>query len=161
MWVIPGDVNKRGKLIEGRTKNGREQRLPLSRQAAALFREAVDTCAKDAFVFPADMTKVRIGKTPRTPHIHGDSVTMAMRRLREEAGIEDLSTHDLRRAVSNWLKDNDVSREVRDLILNHTDPSVTEAHYSQSARMTRQVLAAMQLWADHVWEITGQSAAAD
>jgi integrase len=31
VWVIPGDVNKRGKIIEGRTKNGREQRVPLGR----------------------------------------------------------------------------------------------------------------------------------
>ena len=22
VWIIPGDVNKRGKIIEGRTKNG-------------------------------------------------------------------------------------------------------------------------------------------
>ncbi|HML42751.1 MAG TPA: hypothetical protein PKE13_07500, partial [Hyphomicrobium zavarzinii] len=28
MWVIPGDVNKRGKVIEGRTKNGLTQTLP-------------------------------------------------------------------------------------------------------------------------------------
>ena len=40
-WIIPGDVNKRGNILEGRTKNGREQRVPLSRQAAELFRRAV------------------------------------------------------------------------------------------------------------------------
>ena len=55
---------------------------------------------------------------------------------------------DMRRAVSNWLKDQGVSREVRDLILNHKDPSVTEAHYSQGARMERQV---RHIWSDHVW----------
>ena len=41
VWVIPGDVNKRGKIIEGRTKNGREQKVPLSSEAAALFRKAI------------------------------------------------------------------------------------------------------------------------
>ena len=45
---------------------------------------------------------------------------------------------------------------LRDLILNHKDPSVTEAHYSQGARMERQVRQAFQIWSDHVWEITGQ-----
>jgi integrase len=81
-----------------------------------------------------------------------------MRRLRSTTGIEDISIHDMRRAVSNWLKDQGVSREVRDLILNHKDPSVTEAHYSNSARMERQVRAALQSWADHVSVVTGQSA---
>jgi integrase len=155
-WIIPGDVNSRGKITEGRTKNGREHRVPLSRQAADIFREAMAGRAGD-ILFPADMTRVKIGATPRYPHIDGGSVSKAMRRLRAEAGVEDITCHDMRRAISNYLKDNDVSREVRDLVLNHTDSSVTEAHYSQSARMTRQVSAAMQLWADYVWTITGQS----
>jgi integrase len=85
---------------------------------------------------------------------------MAMRRLRTTMGIKDISIHDMRRAVSNWLKDQGVSREVRDLILNHKDPSVTEAHYSNTARMERQVRAALQAWADHVWALTGQNASA-
>ncbi len=82
-----------------------------------------------------------------------------MERLREAVGIDDLSLHDMRRGCSNWLKDQGVSREVRDLILNHLDPSVTERHYSGTARMAKQVRAALQMWADHVWEITGQGAA--
>jgi integrase len=158
LWVIPGDVNRRGKIIEGRTKNGREQRVPLSTQAADLFRKAIAQSGGGEYVFPAVMSRVKIGKVPRTPHIHGESVTMAMRRLRAATGIDDVSIHDMRRAVSNWLKDQGVSREVRDLILNHKDPSVTEAHYSNTARMERQVRAALQAWADWVWEITGQRA---
>ena len=65
-------------------------------------------------------------------------VSVAMCRLRTITGTDDISIHDMRRAVSNWLKDQSVSREVRDLILNHKDPSVTEAHYSNTARMERQ-----------------------
>jgi integrase len=80
-----------------------------------------------------------------------------MVRLREAAGIEDISLHDMRRAISNWLKDQGVSREVRDLVLNHVDPSVTERHYSASSRMERQVKQALRDWADRVWEITGQA----
>jgi integrase len=159
-WVIPGDVNKRGKLIEGRTKNGREQVVPLSPQAVALFHEILSLETRDKkseYVFPAQIATVKIGKAPRLPHIHGESVTMAMRRLRADVGVDDISIHDMRRAVSNWMKDEGISREVRDLVLNHTDPSVTEAHYSQGARMERQVRAALVAWASHVWEITGQS----
>jgi integrase len=160
VWVIPGDVNKRGKIIEGRTKNGREQRVPLSTQGAALFRRAVALSGGSEYVFPADLSKVKIGKEPRMRHTHGGSVTSAMRRLRAAAGIDDVSVHDMRRAISNWLKDQGFSREVRDLILNHKDGSVTEAHYSNSARMEKQVRAALQAWADHVWTITDQREAA-
>ena len=53
-----------------------------------------------------------------------------------------------------------MSREVRDLILNHKDSSVTESSYSQSARMEKQVRQALQMWSDHVWETTGQGVGA-
>ena len=64
--------------------------------------------------------------------------------------LEDISIHDMRRGVSNWLKNEGVSRDVRDLILNHKDQSVTEKSYTQNARMEKQVRAALQAWADHV-----------
>ena len=131
--------------------------MPLSIQAAQLFREAIDKCAKGDIIFPADVSRVKTGKKPRLPHIHGESVTMAMRRLREDMELDDISIHDMRRGVSNWLKNKGVSREVRDLILNHKDQSVTEKSYTQNARMETQVRQALQAWADHVWEITEQA----
>jgi integrase len=83
---------------------------------------------------------------------------MAVRRLRTAAGVDDLSIHDMRRAIGNWLKNQGASREVRDLVLNHLDPSVTERHYSATARMEKQVQAALQAWADHVSVVTGRPA---
>ena len=158
-WTSPAT-----RTVEGRSWKAalecREQIVPLSPQAAALFREALSVKSRDEkseFVFPAHVGTVKIGKAPRLPHIHGESVTMAMRRLRELVGVDNISIHDMRRAISNWMKDEGMSREVRDLAPNHTDPSVTEAHYSQGARMERQVRAALEAWAAHVWQITGQS----
>lgn len=162
-WIIKGDENKRGRIIEGRTKNGRTQVVPLSPLAADLFKEALQHCADKNFVFPADISRVATGKQARLPHIHGESVSKAVRRLRASVegleGVEEISLHDMRRAISNWLKNEGVSREVRDLVLNHTDPSVTEAHYSQSARMTKQVGMALVAWADHIAKVTGQAVA--
>jgi integrase len=202
VWKIPGDENRRGKIIEGRTKNGREQIVPLSEQAAGLFRKAVELSADKEYVFPADLSKVRIGRKPRTLHINGESVTMAVRRIRlqpvanarnaiahaekalkkaerskgdvasarkavdaAEAALkdakplmDDLSIHDMRRAISTWLKNQGVSREVRDLVLNHLDQSVDEQHYSAGARTESQVRAAFQAWADHVSVLIGKPA---
>ena len=59
VWVVPGDALHRGRKIKGRTKNGREKVLPLSRQAAELFQLAIDaTCERDR-LFPARGQKVR------------------------------------------------------------------------------------------------------
>lgn len=148
-WVIPGDTNKRGKIIEGRTKNGREQIVPLSPLAVSLFKQALDECADKVYVFPADTTKTK-ARDARLPHIHGESVSKAMRRLRVHAGVEDVSIHDMRRAVSNYLKDQGVGREIRDLVLNHADGSVDGQHYSQDARMLKQVRSALEMWSRHV-----------
>jgi integrase len=162
-WIIPGDTNIRGRIAEGRTKNRREQRVPLSPQAAMLFRRAKVLSSQreegsSDYLFPADMAKVRKGKeAARTPHIHGESVSKAMRRMRETVGVADIGIHDMRRAISNWLKDQGVSREIRDLVLNHLDPSVTERHYSQEARMEKQVRDALQAWANHIWKVTGRA----
>ena len=149
-WIIPGDVNKRGKIVEGRTKNGREQIVPLSPLAVALFKEALENSADKKYLFPADASKVKVGKEARLPHIHGESVSKAVRRLRASAGVEEVSIHDFRRAVSNYLKDQGISREIRDLVLNHVDGSVDGQHYSQGARMLTQVRAALEAWSRHV-----------
>jgi len=162
-WIIKGDENKRGKIVEGRTKNGRTQVVPLSPLAVALFKEALEQCAGKEFIFPADTSRAKTGKQTRLPHIHGESVSKAVLRLRGSIegmdSVLDVTVHDMRRAISNLLKNEGVSREVRDLVLNHLDPSVTEANYSQLARMTTQVRAALEAWSAHIEKITGQGAA--
>ena len=160
-WIIPGDVNKRGKIIEGRTKNGRLQIVPLSPLAVSLFKEALENCADKKYIFPADTTKVKSGKEARLPHIHGESVSKAVRRLRTSAGVEDVTIHDMRRAIANYMKDQGFGREVRDLALNHVDGSVDGQHYSQGARMPTQVRAALEAWSRHVEGlVAGQPASA-
>lgn len=160
-WVIPGDQNKRGKIVEGRTKNGRQQIVPLSPLAVTLFKDALANCADRKYVFPADTTKVKIGKDARLPHIHGESVSKAVRRLRTSAGVKEVSIHDMRRAISNYMKDQGIGREVRDLVLNHVDGSVDGQHYSQGARMLTQVRAALEGWSRHVEGlVSGKSAGA-
>ena len=158
-WTIPGNSLVRGKVIEGRTKNKKEQVLPLSPQAAQLFREAYDASADPECLFPARLTSVKIGKTPRTPHIHGQSVGRAMGLLRSEAGIADVTVHDLRRTMATWMGNQGVRPDVIDLALHHLPKAqdVTRRHYNHS-RLEPMVRAALQQWADHVWQLTGQGA---
>ena len=152
MWIIPGDI-KRGKhLTRGRTKNRKDQCLPLSVQAAELFRLAILLSDGSSYVFPADLLHVKTGGEPRLPHIHGESVSKAMRRLRTKALIEDVTLHDLRKCMSTWLGENGVRPDVIDRVLNHQPRDVTRRHYN-FAQMDGLVRHALQSWADHVYSL--------
>ena len=137
--------------------------MPLSTQAAALFRKAIAlVVVATSFVFPSRHGQGEDRhRQPRMQHTHGGSVTSAMRRLRAAAGVDDVSVHDMRRAVSE-LAEGPRASAAKSVIWCSTtkNPSVTEAHYSGTARMEKQVRAALQAWVDHVWAITGQSATA-
>jgi len=148
-WRIPGDDTVAGRRIEGRTKNGREQIVYLSKQAQALFREAMKTTRDGDYLFPAD------SRAKALPHINPQSVTKAVQRLREQFDVDDITIHDMRRALGNWCKDSNYSIEVRDLLLNHLGQRVDDIHYSSSARMEKQCRAAWQGWADHVESVVG------
>ena len=152
LWTIPGDDKKRGKVVRGRTKNGKEQIIPLSKQAAGLFRQALELSDSSEFVFPANMKSVKVGKTPRTLHINGQSLSRAMGRLRERYGIENVNLHDMRRCIATWLGENGERPDVIDRILNHQPRDVTRRHYNHSL-MEPQVRRALQLWADHIDEL--------
>jgi integrase len=74
--------------------------VPLSTHAVALFKRAVELSNGSRYVFPADTLRVRKGKEARMPHIHGESVSRAMARLRERLGLDDAHVHDLRKTVT-------------------------------------------------------------
>ncbi len=152
MWTIPGDIKRGQRLTRGRTKNRKDQCLPLSVQAAELFRSAILLSEGNSYVFPADLLHVKTRGESRLPHIHGESVSKAMRRLRTKAQIEDVTLHDLRKGMSTWLGEVGVRPDVIDRILNHQPRDVTRRHYN-FAQMEGLVRQALQSWADHVYSL--------
>jgi integrase len=161
VWAIAGDTKAGGKVVEGRTKNGKEQRVPLSKQAVAIFREAVKRAGASECVFPADMKKVRIGRVSKYPHLHGDSITMGMHRLCFVLGLKDATIHDARRCIATWLGERGVRPDVIDMILNHAPKvqDVTRRHYNHAV-LAEPVRQALQAWADHIDALAGQTAGA-
>lgn len=162
--IIRGAFSKGGQFVRSRMKEDVTQVTPLSPQAAELFREALEEGEGNrGEVFPADMSRVKTGSEPRVPHIHGDSVSHKLPQIREFAGldqddVEHFVLHDARRSVSSWLKENGFDRDVRDAVLAHKDTSVTGARYEGGANIEGRVRKALQAWADHVWQVTGQAA---
>lgn len=140
VWIIPGDTQRRGRTEEGRTKNGREQIVPLSRQAAALFAEVL-AGHDNAYLFPP------IRQRGAQKHVNIDAASKAMQRVREQNGLADVTLHDLRRAISTTLGSMGFRADVIDHVLNHLPTSVTRKHYDFS-HPTEDVRRAMQTWAD-------------
>ena len=147
MWRIPSERMK---------ARGREQIVPLSKQAAALFTRALELAGNDAaYVFPGT-THGR--KTRRAEHIAQESVSRAMKKATELAKIEDAWVHDMRRCVTTWLREHKhVSSDVCDLILHHSRKGVTASHYD-FATLEGPVRRALQDWADHAEAVRPNSA---
>ena len=154
-WTIPGDTRKTGKIIRGRTKNRQTQVLPLPTQAVDLFRAAVERAGKSEQVFPAGRIPGDEKAETRVPHVNGESVSRAMRRLRDQFEIEDVTIHDMRRCIATWLGETGTRPDVIDRILNHVPRDVTRRHYN-FAGMDSLIREAMQQWADHVTRIADQ-----
>ena len=100
-------------------------------------------------MFPAGRIPGHTDGETRVPHVNGESVSRAMRRLRSQFGIEDVTIHDMRRCIATWLGEKGTRPDVIDKILNHTPRDVTRLHYN-FAGMDALVREALQQWADHV-----------
>jgi integrase len=153
-WTIMRTVSRAGQRIEGRMKRKhRSHMLPLAPQVVALLRRALELNCGSEYIFPADLTRTRPGRTPRKPHINGESVSRAMARMREAIGLVDVRVHDFRRCITTWLAEHGVTREVRKHIMHHGPQDVTDAHYDFST-LEGPVRTALLAWADHVQAVT-------
>ena len=135
-------------IPRGRAKNRNAHRVPLSRQAASLFRQAVETCGNSEFVFPGERN---------LSHIASRSVSKAMERTRAKLEIKDITLHDLRRTVGTYMSKYGVPKDVRERILNHgggRKGNITDSVYNRY-EYDAEKRAALELWADALDGIIG------
>jgi integrase len=129
--ALEGDDDYGPHVFFVRTKNGRSHRLPLGPMAAELLRRRQSSAAEESarrgfggksrkFVFPARSKQSKSG--------HYSDVTNLLDALRDEAGIEKLSRHDLRRSFGAIMTSLDVPEGVRKRFFNHADASVTDTY---------------------------------
>lgn len=140
LWRIP----------PGRMKRRREHFVPLSRQAAAIFREALKDAGESEYVFPGS-THGR--QQNRSRHIARGTVSNNMSDAIKIAGLADVRVHDQRKQLTTWLAENQYAGSaVLDAILHHAPQGVTDKFYN-FAKLEKPVRAALQQWADHVESI--------
>lgn len=128
---LEGDEKYGPHVFFAKTKNGRNHRLPLGPMATELLRRrqvsAAQECARRGFeaksrgfVFPARSKHAKSG--------HYSDATALLDALRDEAGIERLTRHDLRRSFGAMMESLDVPEGVRKRFFNHSDASVTDTY---------------------------------
>ena len=135
-------------IPRGRAKNRNRHRVPLSPQAAAIFRNAVARAGESLLVFPGERPDASI--LPR-------SVSRAMQRTRERLGIADITMHDLRRTAGTFMSQLGVPRDVRGRVLNHggkRSGNLTDGVYNRY-EYDAEKRAALELWADALDSMLG------
>jgi integrase len=145
--VLDGDDEYGAHVFFSRTKNGRNHRLPLGPMAQELLRRRQQSAAAEsarrgygsksrAFVFPA---RSKLSKTG-----HYSDATALLDALRDEAGIEKLTRHDLRRSFGAMMTSMDVPEGVRRRFFNHADASVTDTYTRAEWAMLRDWMARIE-----------------
>lgn len=153
-------------LPAARTKNGRENYLPLPPLAQTLLAEAdqlrvrasptrpkrKDRPAYDStpspYLFPSG-----IGKKPLEPA----ALTRALNRNRETLSIGYATIHDLRRVFATAHGELGTPLDILRLLLNHAPMTVTEKHYNLARNLEpcRKAMEAYCAWLERV--VTGNS----
>jgi integrase len=137
VWTIPA----------GRTKSGREHRLPLSPMATGIIAAAMERAGRSPWLFPSSVD----GKP-----IRPKSASRALMRLRRRLGVKGVGTHDLRRTVATGLGDMGVADEIIERVLNHAPATVTRKHYNRAERF-EEMRAALERWAEKLdWIIAAR-----
>jgi len=108
-WLIP------------ETKADEPQEAALSLPAIEILLRRKKT-AKGKWVFPS---RARSG--------HIEEYKKAWQQIRDEAGLDGLRLHDLRRSLSSFAQENRIAASVAGAQLGHKDPATTMKHYTDIA----------------------------
>ncbi len=127
------------RLPSQRMKAGMEHRVPLSRQALDLLREASALRDESGLVFPSPLK-------PGSP-----MADMTLTKVLRAVGLAERATvHGFRSSFKNWtLEQTDTPWAVSEAALAHLLGNSTEQAYARSDLFERR-RALMQLWADYL-----------
>jgi integrase len=141
IWTIPS----------WRSKNGHAHRVPLTDMALGIIKAALARASTE-FLFPG------YGKDDA---MKSSSVGKAVRRSREQLGMEHWTAHDLRRTAATGMADLGVPPHVIGHVLNHravTQSSVTDQVYNRYT-YDREKREALEKWSANLAALVSGGAA--
>ena len=131
VWTLPAQ----------RTKARREHALPIPSLAVRILKRAIGRAGESPWLFPSPA----IENVPVRPR----SASRALLRLRNDIGLTDVGTHDLRRTLATGLGNMCIADEVIERILNHAPRTVAGRHYNHATHF-EPMRRALEAWANRV-----------
>jgi len=130
LWTIPAE----------RMKQRQAHRVPLSRQALLILREAAELSAGGRYIFP------KLGSTLKP--MCENAINGALRRM--GYGPADMTAHGFRSTASSLLNESGKwSGDAIERALSHADGNQVRAAYHRGAHWPERVEMA-QWWSDHI-----------
>ena len=130
LWTIPAE----------RMKQRQPHRVPLSRQAQAILREAAELSGGGRYIFP------KLG-SPLKPMCE-NAINGALRRM--GYGPDDMTAHGFRSTASSLLNESGKwSADAIERALSHADGNQVRAAYHRGAHWPERIEMA-QWWSDHL-----------
>lgn len=140
-WLIPGQ----------RTKNGREQKVPLSDLALEIIEQLKPLAKGRPHLFPS----AHAARKRDEPMLEL-ALSRALRNNRTEDGrvfgLDWFTPHDLRRTAASMMTGLGISRLHVSKVLNHTDRDVTGRVYDVNQYWPEKKQA-LRTWAEHLQAI--------
>ena len=121
-WEIPS----------AKTKNGKLNRVPLSKLALELLREAKQNSDDSRWLFPSPFHKLE------DKAIAKGSLPHAVQKSLPIFGIDHFTPHDLRRTAATQMAASGISRLVISKILNHVESGITAIYDRHSYDKEKQ-----------------------
>jgi integrase len=135
-WEIPST----------KTKNGKLNRVPLSKLALELLGEARENSDDSRWLFPSPFCKLE------DKHIAKGSLPHAVQKFLSKFEIDHFTPHDLRRTAATHMAANETSRLVISKILNHVESGITAIY--DRYNYDKEKLDALEKWGERLESIT-------
>ena len=139
VWIVPGRREMPNDRKESGQKNKLDHHLPLTKEAEALLRRAIELSGRSEWLFPSPRP-ARGTHTGEPPPIGETAISRAYGRARKDLGLPDTRPHDLRRTWSTIAGDVGYDDFEIGLVLNHKTSrgSITGSIYNQSKYMNQK-----------------------
>lgn len=144
VWIISGE----------RTKNGKPHKIPLSKVALSLVKEAIKLAQKAApktkYLFPG--WPGRKGNKRGVLPIGKTAPYHAFKRVVAGTKLDRFTVHDFRKICATQMAELGVLMEIVSEILNHSINTVTARHYAKPSYLP-QMREALGKWENHLMKI--------
>jgi integrase len=127
------------------TKNGHAHEVPIPHSLLGILRRLPRYTTTD-LIFPGRAARVMSGWSKRLRPVQ---------RALDEAGVEPLTLHDLRRTARSWWTRLGAEPEVAELMLNHRARNVLVGIYDRDGRWVERINAA-EMWVAKVFDLTNR-----